>query len=319
MPEGDLLVIMNPIAGGARPGMSDEIVRLLTAEGLQPRVHLTTGPHDAQVVAARAVAEGARRIVVAAGDGTVGEVTGALVGTGVAMGLIPLGTGNALGRELGLPLGDLPAACRIVARGVEQDADVGVCNETPFAIMCGVGFDAEVAHSSHQGPGKRLLGKWSFVLQFLLKLLGWGPRPFRVTVDGETIEERLWAVVVCNAAQYTWRLRFAPHSRLGDGALQVVLFGQRGRLRLLNEVTKHWCSGGVCELPGARCLEGRSIRIEADPPTRWQADGDVRGMTPVDIRVRPGALRLIVPPPGPEARQEAAAGLVTRPTGGGRP
>jgi len=172
--------------------------------------------------------------------------------------------------------------------------DVGICNETPFAIMCGVGFDAEVGHASHQGRWKKRLGKWAFVAHFLLHLAGGRPRTFRVTVDGETIEDRLWAVVVCNASQYTWRLRFAPEGRLDDGGLQVALFGQKGRVRLLGEVARHWCSGGVCELPGMRCLRGRSIRVEVDPPMRWQADGDVRGVSPVDISVRPKALRLIV-------------------------
>ncbi|MBM3472956.1 MAG: diacylglycerol kinase family lipid kinase [Armatimonadetes bacterium] len=294
MPEGDILVILNPVAGGAKPSTGDEIGRLLAAEGLQPTVYRTTGPMDAQAAARRAVEEGVERIAVAAGDGTVGEVTGALVGTGVAMGLIPLGTGNALGRELNLPLGDLPAACRLVVQGRTRDIDVGVCNGTPFAIMCGVGFDAEVAHASHQGRWKKHLGRWAFVAQFLLHVAGGGLRPFRVTVDGETIEERLWAVVACNASQYTWRLRFAPEGQLDDGGLQVALFAQKGRVRLLNEVTRHWCSGGVCELPGMRCLRGKSIRVEVDPPMRWQADGDVRGMSPVDISVRPKALRLIV-------------------------
>ncbi len=299
MPDTDILVIVNPIAGGAREDTAEEVARLLSAEGLRPRVYLTSGPNDAQVAAARAVEEGVRRIAVAGGDGTVGEVTGAIVGTGVAMGLVPLGTGNALGRELGLPLRDLPAACRIVAQGQARDVDVGVCNGTPFAIMCGVGFDAEVAHSSHQGRWKTHLGRWGFVAQFLLKVATGRPRRFRVTVDGQTFEEGLWAAVACNAAQYTWRLRFAPQSRLDDGGLNLVLFGQRGRLRLLREVTRHWFSGGACELPGARCVYGKAIRIEVDPPTRWQADGDVRGMSPVEISVRPRALRLIVPPEGP--------------------
>jgi len=294
MDASDILVIMNPIAGGAKAGTAGEVSRLLEAEGLRPRLHLTTGPGDARDAAARAVAEGVDRVAVAGGDGTVGEVTGAVVGTGVAMGLIPLGTGNALGRELGLPLKDLAAACRIVAAGRTRQVDVGVCNDTPFAIMCSVGFDADVAHCSHQGSWKKRLGKWAFVGHFLLNLCTGGPRRFRVTVDGQTTEEQLWAAVVCNASHYTWRLRFVPDGRLDDGGLDVVLFGQKGRAQLLHEVSRHWCSGGVCELPNTRCLHGRSIQVETDPPARWQADGDVRGMSPVDIGVRPQALRLIV-------------------------
>jgi diacylglycerol kinase family enzyme len=214
------------------------------------------------------------------------------------MGLLPLGTGNALGRELGVPLHDLPAACRIVAHGISQDVDVGVANGAYFAVMCGVGFDAEVAHSSHQGRWKKRLGKWGFVANFLLRLAAERPRVFRVTVDGETVEERLWAVVACNASQYSWRLRFAPAGCLGDGGMHVVLFGQRGRRQLLSELARHWHSRGACELPGTRRLCGQTIRIESDPPARWQADGDVRGFSPVDISIRPHALRVTVPDPG---------------------
>jgi diacylglycerol kinase (ATP) len=294
MDDGDILLILNPTAGGVRRGIVDVIVRLLAGEGLRPTVHLTRGPKDAKAAAERGVAEGFKRIAVAGGDGTVGEVVAGIAGTKTAMGLIPLGTGNALGRELHLPLHDLPLACHIVAQGRTRKMDIGVCNDTPFAIMCGVGFDAEVGLGAEQGGWKKRLGRWAFVGQFVQELYTQRPHDFRVTVDGETIEARLWCVVVCNGSQYSWRLRFAREGRIDDGRLRVVLFEQEGRTQLLSEIAQHWWSRGTSEVPGARCLVGSSVRVEADPPARWQADGDVRGLSPVDIGVRPKALRLIV-------------------------
>jgi len=295
MDSRDVFAILNPLAGQARvPATADEIARLLAAQGLRPALHLTTGPGDAQTAATEALQRGFERVAVAGGDGTISEVTGALAGTGAAMGVIPLGTGNALGRELGLPLGDLPAACRIIAEGHTRRIDVGVCNGTAFAIMCSVGFDAEVAFGAHQGAWKTVLGKWAFVTQFFLKLSRASPRHFRVTVDDRSIEERLWAVAICNGSQYTWRLRFAPDARLDDGGLHVVLFHKRGRLPLAYDVSRHWLSHGMRLLSDTTTLRAHTIRVEVDPPVRWQTDGDVRGMSPIEVAVHPQALRLIV-------------------------
>jgi diacylglycerol kinase (ATP) len=294
-PSENVFVIVNPTAGGARrPGTPERLMALLRAEGLHPTLYLTTGPGDAAAAARRTVDLGVQRIGVAAGDGTIGEVLGVLLGSPTAMGILPLGTGNSLGRDLGLPLHNLAEACRIFARGHTRAVDVGLCNGTPFVTMCGCGFDAEVAHAANHGEWKKRFGKWGFLLQAFATIAGQRPRRFRVTVDGQTFEGDLWAAVVCNGSQYSWRLRFAPEGTLDDGLLHVRLFRQRDRGMLVSDVMRHWFSGGEWPIPNTQLLAGRRIRIRSDPPVRWQIDGDVRGMTPVDIELHPQALRLIV-------------------------
>lgn len=295
MPDDEILVIVNPLARGIRRHTANQIRRLLEGHGMRPTLYFTTGAHDVAAAVGQVLEMGISRIAVAGGDGTVAEVAEALVGTGVAMGIIPLGTGNALALELGLRPYDVPTACHIIATGHAQYCDVGVCNGKPFVTMCGVGLDAEVAHKTDRGLCKLLLGRWGFVVQCLCISLEAQPWQFCIEADGQTTEDCLWAVVVCNGSQYTWRLRFAPGARLDDGLLDVILFRQRTRTQLLWEVGRHWFSGGVWPMPGVRRLQASRVSVRAEPPALWQADGEVRGMTPVEIAILRRALRLMRP------------------------
>ena len=80
--------------------------------------------------------------------------------------------------------------------------------------------------------------------------------------------------------------------------LHVILFAQPSRHQLLRTATQYWLADKAVNVPHTTTLRGRSIHIDVDPPARWQADGDPQGMSPVDITLRPGALRVIVPNDG---------------------
>ncbi|MGQ9731379.1 MAG: diacylglycerol/lipid kinase family protein [Candidatus Zipacnadales bacterium] len=291
----DILVIVNPLAGSARkPETIGRIVSLLASYGTRPTCYVTSGPGDATKAATRAVEKRVNCVAVVGGDGTVGEVIGPLVGTGLPLAVIPMGTANAFARELGLPLENLPLACRIAAEGHTWDVDVGVCNGIPFAMMFGTGFDAEVALWTEQQAWKHYLGRWAFVGQAFQCLFRERPRRFIVNVDGETMEVWAWAVVACNGEMYSWRLKFAPGARLDDGKLDLLAFPHQGRAQLLVNVGWHWLNKGQSPLRNVIHKQGQHIKIEAEPPARWQADGEPRGTTPVEIGIKAGALRVVV-------------------------
>ncbi len=297
MSDREAFVIINPTAGAAgQSGLVETVTSHLAREGISSAIHLTTGPGDAREAAATAVAEGRDFVVVAGGDGTVGEVTGPLTATPARLGIIPLGTGNAIARELSLPLDNIPAACKIVGADNVRAIDVGVCNGHEFIIMCGVGFDAVVAEKVHAGRWKGRLGKWAFVGQFFVSAFQERRRLFRVEVDDERVEGEMWGAIVCNGSQYTWRLSFAPEARVDDGMLHVILFAQPSRHQLLRTATHYWLADKAVNVPHTTTLRGRSIRIDVDPPARWQADGDPQGTSPVEISLKPGSLRVLTPP-----------------------
>ena len=288
-------LIVNPAAGGGTTdALMDDLVSLLAAQGIWAWLHPTRGPGDAREAARKAVAQGAELVLVAGGDGTIGEVVGPLADTQATLGVIPVGTANGIALELGLPLDDLESACRIVATGRAFRADLGVCNGHEFLLNCGIGLDATIA-SQVDGIWKRAIGKWAFVGQFLQTVFQEPMRRFRVTVDEVSFEADMWATVVCNGAQYTWRLSFAPLARLDDGLLHVVMFHQPDVLQLLNAVGAEFVGSSAKRIPHTTMVQGRMVRVEAEPPVAWQTDGDPRGLTPVQVTVRPQALRLIGP------------------------
>jgi YegS/Rv2252/BmrU family lipid kinase len=292
----EALLIVNPAAGGTADGaLGSEVVGLLAGEGIRAKLHVTAAAGGVRRAAQKAVDEGFGLVLVAGGDGTVGVAVGPLAGTEAVLGIIPVGTANGIALELGLPIADVPAACRLVATGQAFAADVGVCNGHEFLLMCGVGLDAVVAERVDV-LWKRALGRWAFVGQFLQTVLQEPMRPFRVTVDGRACEAPMWAAVVCNGAQYSWRLSFAPTARLDDGLLHVVMFHQPDALCLLNAVGTEFLIGGASRLPHTTVTQGRTVRVEADPPAPWQTDGDPGGVTPVEVTIRPKSLRVIGSP-----------------------
>ena len=293
---GGTLLIANPVSGQAAAARSRERLPWLMAQaGLRPTVHITSGPGEATHAARQAVEAGFERVVVAGGDGTTNEVVQGLAGTPTPLGLVPLGTGNALARQLGLAVDDPEGACRIIAANRRRPVDLGAANGRHFVLMAGVGFDAEVA-AQVQGFWKDHVGTWAFVGEFVARALGNSePSMFRVVIDGQALERRMWGVVVCNSAQYSWRLSFAPAAQLDDGLLHVVMFHHPDRLQLFSSVAAEWLRGGGTEIPHVTHFRGRQITVDSDPPAKWQADGETGGTTPLQAEIAHLALTLIVP------------------------
>ena len=271
-----------------------EIQDCLSSHGIETDLHLTRAPGDATEVARQAVARGYEKVIIAGGNGALNEVVNGLVGSEAALGLIPLGTGNALGHYLGLEPGDIEGACKLIATGRPKRIDLGRINGRSFVCMAGVGLDAKVA-SEVPDSWKTLLGTHAFVAQFLKTAARLKPWQMEVTIDGRTVSGDMWAVFVCNTAQYTWRVRMAPEAIEDDGQLDFVLFHHCGRIDLLRVAAAIFGRGEpAADQPHMEVVRGVTLRVDAEPPAPWQADGEVGGSTPVECEVEPKALMLIV-------------------------
>lgn len=291
------LLIVNPRAHyiARNPGIADELQRCLREHGVRAEMHVTQAAGEATGVAREAAQAGRGRVIVAGGDGTINEVIRGLDGSETALGLAPLGTGNALGHTLGLRPGDVAGACRIIAEGHARRVDLGSMNGRLFACMAGVGLDAQVAADIRPGA-RAVLGRHAFVIRFLLTVARLRPWQARITVSDRALDGPIWAVFVCNTPQYTWRVSMVPQARMDDGELDFVVFRACSRMRLLRTAAAIFARGRpASEQPTMEVLRGRRLHVECAPAAAWQADGEVGGNTPVDCEARPAALRLIGP------------------------
>ncbi|MGH3241643.1 MAG: diacylglycerol/lipid kinase family protein [Spirillospora sp.] len=250
-------------------------------------------------------------VVVGGGDGTVAEAVGHLAHRDIALGVLPLGTTNNFARSLELPM-DLPGAVRTLAvgrpaGGKVADVDVGWFESTGdpqgegpggerehiFANMISLGLSVEVAATVPHAL-KRVMGRAAYALTAARLLAGHEAFTARITIDGETRELATHQLNVANGAHQSGR-RIARDASPDDRLLAVYRLGDHRRLRLASATARHVLTGPYRTLDEDAFLTTAHVEIETDPPLRVDVDGEVRGRTPVSIRLRGNALRVIVP------------------------
>ena len=285
-------LVVNRIAGlGHAGGAESQIVRCLASLHCDVRVVPTTSGPQAAEVCAR-LREECDRILLAGGDGTVNSVLPALAGSGVALGLLPVGMANVLARELGIPL-SIEGMCRVAAGGNVRSIDLGCANGRPFALMAGIGFDAQVIHALNPRL-KRFLGPTAYVMTALRLAPRSVAARVEVTYEGGRRELDLWLAVVANASTYTYRWKAVPGADLADGLLDLCAFRCCGPMKTFGQVVAG-VRGRHAQHPEVLLMRAASFTLTATPPLPVQVDGDAAGATPVTVTTLPGALRILVP------------------------
>jgi diacylglycerol kinase (ATP) len=288
-------VVLNPNSGQCSP---EDVRRAVeTHFEVEPEIFELVKGADLARGVRDAIARGLRPIIAAGGDGTVSAVADILAGTGVPLGILPLGTANVLARDLKLPL-DLQDACALLAGPTaERAVDTMRIDGRSYLTQVGVGLDSLMIRDTETAD-KRRFGRIAYLWTAVSRWAGFKRRTFTIGVDGQTSTVKGVQVVVANSGilgepPYRW----GPDVALDDGRVDVcsvavwtaadtltlawhVARGQHKRDRHL----KYWKAA-------------REVTIKAHPSLPVQADGEVVGETPVRIEVAAGALRVLVAPP----------------------
>ncbi|MEO8449949.1 MAG: diacylglycerol kinase family protein [Gemmatimonadota bacterium] len=293
-----VFVITNPVA--ARTNSDDRLAveRVFRASGWQVEGALTKAPGDARRLAAEALDLGADVVVAFGGDGTTMQAAAALVGTGVALGIVPGGTGNVLAGNLRLPSAPVPAA-QVIARGRSRLIDLGRLERADgthyFAVAAGVGADAKIMAQTKTAE-KRQWGIGGYFATLFRTLSTIRNSPYRITIDGETVTMMAADALVLNCSELIPPLiRAVRGAELDDGILDVVVLAadtpyQCGR-GLFRAIVNGWIGTG--STPYLLYARGREITVQTEVVQPVQYDGEVAGTTPVTAVVVPRSLRIM--------------------------
>jgi diacylglycerol kinase (ATP) len=288
-----VLLIVNPIAGQARPGSAVPRLReCLRGFASECVVHLTEDRGDARRAASRVAPDRFDAVVAVGGDGTINEVVNGLA-VDVPLGIIPLGTANVLARELGIPVNDLPAACQLLRTVHPRPIDLGLANGRRFTLMAGIGFDGAVVQEVLQ-PVKERIGAPAYVLAALGTLARYGATGLTVETERERFETSAFMLVAANAATYAYGIEVAPFASLDDGWLDLCVFEQKNKAEFLRQSLAVLARRHE-QHPDVRYVRARRVRVTADQPLAIQLDGDLHGRTPAEIELLPAALRVFRP------------------------
>ncbi|MGA7615232.1 MAG: diacylglycerol kinase family protein [Thermoanaerobaculia bacterium] len=230
-------------------------------------------------------------VVAIGGDGTVNEIGRRLIGSRMALGVIPTGSGNGFARHLGIPL-DPAAALLALARGRVESIDTAAANGRPFLMIAGVGFDALVAHR-FAARGSR--GLQTYLREGLTSYFTYRPEEYRITIDGRTRVEEAFVVAIANSSQYGNQARIAPLASLQDGLLDIALVRH---IPLLSMPSFLWdlFNGSLRPSAHLELLHGKEIVVERAAEGAAHLDGEAVSLPArVTFSLRPGSLRAVVP------------------------
>jgi YegS/Rv2252/BmrU family lipid kinase len=246
-----------------------------------------------------AVASGVDVVVAVGGDGVVLQVLQRLVGTEVPLGIVPMGTGNLVAGNLGMPT-KLDKAVDVIIAGVRRRIDVGrlVTDRRTryFAVACGVGFDAEVMDGTTKSK-KRRLGKLAYFASAFRRRKRVRNARHEVVVDGQARTVKAAQVFVANLGKMGVGVEPRLEIRPDDGALDVLVLRASGPIDGLIAGWEAIRQRRPGKSRGGRALHvrGREVRVTTKRRRPVEIDGSVVGRTPIEVSVQPAALTVLVP------------------------
>ena len=288
--------------------------------GWLPPLWFETSVKDAgQLVTAEAIAQGADLVIAAGGDGTVRAVAEGLRDSGVAMALLPSGTGNLLARNLDIGFGSLDEAIHTAFHGVDRTIDLGLAaivradgdhEEHVFLVMAGLGLDAKMIANTNSKL-KKAVGWLAYVDAGIRSLPEIKPVKLRLSVDNEPERAvNVHTIIIGNCGKLPGGILLIPDAKPGDGVLDFVALRPRGPFGWINVWNKVAWENGVLrksalgrriidlsrDVKDVTYLTGRDLRMVVETPQEFQLDGDEFGEAKsVHTWVDPGALTVRVP------------------------
>ncbi|MCX4919268.1 MULTISPECIES: diacylglycerol kinase family protein [unclassified Streptomyces] len=286
--------VVNPTAGGSTGAAALlQLARLLREAGAGLDTEYSRSLSHAQDLA-RAAGERGRIVLAVGGDGIAGGIGGALSGTDTVLGLVPAGRGNDFARALQLPTSAAELA-RVLLDNEPRRVDTIEVESAVHArtvVLGSVYAGVDALANRHANQARLLRGAASYYAGGLRAVTAWRPASYRVTVDGVEHPHRGYTVVAANSAYYGSGRVIAPAARVDDGLLDVVMIREAPR-RLFFTLMNELKTGAHVDRPEVVILRGREIRIEADRPVPYGADGEVEAVLPVTARVLPGDLAML--------------------------
>ncbi|HSJ55001.1 MAG TPA: diacylglycerol kinase family protein [Anaerolineae bacterium] len=303
-------VVVNPAAGQPQP-ILHTLNQVFGEAGIRWDVSITQEPGDGTRLAREALERGADVVAACGGDGTVMEVGNALVGSNVPLAILPAGTGDVLAMELAIP-GVLADAARLAssADALVRHIDAGQVNgDHYFMLRLLLGFNARQIGLTTREMRDRF-GKLAYLIAGCQALGETAPARFRLSLDGHEQEYEAVTGVVANAGRLgIYDLTISPNTSIDDGLLDVLAVRSLNLASLSSVVAA--IVAATPDQANLRYWQAREIRIDCDPPQPVVIDGEDCGETPIEVRIVPGALAVLVPgkaagqePSEPEAPEE---------------
>jgi YegS/Rv2252/BmrU family lipid kinase len=278
-----------------------ETAHRLEGAGWTVESALVDRKRDLRKGAAGAVKEKVDVVIAVGGDGAVLQVVQSLAETDVALGIIPLGTGNLLAGNLGIPK-HVDRAIEVLMGGGRRRIDLGRVKvggkRWHFSVACGIGFDAEVMAAT-EAEQKDRWGKLAYVASAIKHSRRVHDVTHSITIDGVDSTMEATQVFIANFGRMGLAMKPRLHIEPDDGVLDLIVMQATGRLPGLLAGWEALSQGEEGESSGGHAFRAQAheVSIDSEPSRLVEIDGSVVGATPIKVTIRPAALSVVIPQP----------------------
>ena len=291
-----IFIIANPKAGSMDvERFKDDLARIFSESEHAFEIYFTQPDEKIAATIAHAIQEGWNVIAAAGGDGTVSTVADGLRDTEVPLGILPMGTGNVLAQELNIPLKLGQAVELMIGENRHRPVDAMEINGRFYLLYAGVGITSAMM-SGASSESKRHFRIFAYLWSGLRKLSGWQPFHFRLEIDGRQLSSSAIEVGVANARTAGGKpFNWGKEVSVDNNQLTVCIVRSKSIWDYIGTIFD-LLLGRTRQSRHIHCFSAHHhIKIDALAAISVEADGELIGKTPVEIRVVPQAVTMIVP------------------------
>lgn len=298
--ERKFIYIINPVSGTKNKASIQKLIEANTKRaGYTFAVFPSVASGDYSFLFPLIKEEGFTDVVIAGGDGTINQAIHSLQKLNLRFGILPLGSGNGLAFSAGIPR-DPAKALEIVFNGNARWSDAFLINDSFACMLCGLGFDAQVAHDFANDPKRGLL---TYVKKTVANFFTSHSYPFVIEISGKKVKTDAFFISIANSNQFGNHFTIAPKASLTDGLLDIVVMTKQNKLSMLLQAFMQ--VGGYNKLQDFELLNEKasvlyfqtpSIRISNPGSAPMHIDGDpAESLKEISISLLKNHFQLIYP------------------------
>jgi YegS/Rv2252/BmrU family lipid kinase len=298
--ERNLLFLINPISGTRNKNrLSDSINKETSKRNIPYQIIPTAKEGKYDFLKEKIIQEKITDVVICGGDGSINHVTSALIGIDVNIGIIPMGSGNGLAFAAKIPF-NISKALDVIFNGKAKDIDAFFVNKTFGCMLCGLGFDAHVAHEFFN---QKKRGLFTYIKITLSQFFCSKFYSFNVEVNNDTFNTEAFFISIANSNQFGNYVTIAPKARLNDGLLDVVIIKKRNKFQTCFSILKQIVLGKNQTFPqvfekdqSVYYFQTNQIIIQNPALAPLHIDGEpAKTNNNIEIKILPNAFKLIQP------------------------
>ena len=295
-----ILFFINPVSGTkSKLHLEEKIISKCEEKNISFEILLTSKEGNYDFLHEKVKTEDITDIAICGGDGSIRPIVAALLNVPVNIGIIPIGSGNGLARTAGIP-NSVDKAIDVIVDGKASATDVFLINNKLSTHVCGLGFDAQVAHDFSEAETRGLNSYTKIAIKNFSSAKTY---PFIIEADGKKFEANAFLIVIANSNQFGNNFKVAPKASICDGLLDIVVVKKTGKALAVLSFIKQILAGNIKSVHSKHfqknnILYFQTSKLKIGNPrfAPLHIDGDpAESFKEIEIEVLPSAYRLIHP------------------------